>query len=168
VTIQAAGLEPPNYRREAVVARQNFVVALYQENDAIANAAAAEYVKQQANLIRCVKLFSKSIEQRSFPTPWHKLGAKLDLYEPQIPDNWLETVVYKPGTFHHTRLAALPVDVRVAIMNFQDQKSRIEALSGAAARGASRSTTTSPESQPGSHAQTYTLGYRGTAPNSSR
>ena len=154
VTIQAAGLEAPQFRREGVVAKQSFVVALYQENDAVASAAAAEYVRQQANLIRCVRLFSKSIEQRSFPTPLHKIGAKLDLYEPQIPDNWLETVVYKPGSFHHTKLSALPVDVRVAMMNFQDQKSRIEVLSGAK--------TTNRASKTSAEPQTYTLGYRGT------
>lgn len=158
VSIQAAGLEPPHYRRDAVVARQSFVVALYQENDTVAAAAAAEYVRQQSNLIRCVKLFSKTIEQRSFPTPFHKIGAKLDLYEPQIPDNWLDAIVYKPGTFPHTRLSTLPVDVRVAIMNFQDQKSRIESLSGALPKSAPNSSTP----------QTYTLGYRGTGASASR
>ena len=161
VTIQAAGLEAPQFRREGVLAKQSFVVALYQENDTVAKAAAAEYVKEQANLIRCVQLFSKRIEQRSFPTPWHRIGAKLDLYEPQIPGNWLETVVYKPGAFHHTKLSALPVDVRVALMNFQDQKSRMEVLSGA--KAANRpSSIPLPKTQVSPEPQTYTLGYRGT------
>jgi hypothetical protein len=166
VTIQAAGLEPPHYRKEAVVARQSFVVALYQENDAVASAAAAEYVKQQANLIRCVKLFSKTIEQRSFPTPFHKIGAKLDLYEPDIPGNWLDAIVYKPGAFHHTRLSALPVDVRVAIMNFQDQKFRIESLSGVASKTTTKPSI--PQSPSAREPQTYTLGYRGVSSGSNR
>ncbi|MFN6136991.1 MAG: hypothetical protein ACK480_00645 [Planctomycetota bacterium] len=166
VTIQAAGLEPPHHRKEAVVARQSFVVSLYQENDAVASAAVAEYVKQQANLIRCVKQFSKTIEQRSFPTPLHKIGAKLDLYEPEIPDNWLDTIVYKSGTFHHTRLSALPVDVRVAIMNFQDQKFRIESLSGVAFKTTGKPSM--PQSSSPREAQTYTLGYRGVANGSNR
>ena len=166
VTIQAVGLEPPNFRREAVVARESFVVALYQENDSVASAAAAEYVRQQANLVRLVKLYSKTIEHRSFPTPFHKLGAKLDLYEPEIPGNWLDSIVYKPGSLHHTRLSALPVDVRVAIMNFQDQKGRMESLSGLSTRSASKpqSGNNPASNQP----QTYTLGYRGTGSNSNR
>jgi hypothetical protein len=166
VTIQAAGLETSANRRESVVARESFVVAVYQENDAVASAAAAEYVRQQTNLVRCVKLYSKTIEQRSFPTAFHKIGAKLDLYEPQIPDNWLHTIVYKPGSLHHTRLSALPVDVRVAIMNFQDQKARMETLSGVVSKTTPRSTFTPnvASEQP----QTYTLGYRGTLSNASR
>ncbi|MFN4905908.1 MAG: hypothetical protein ACK5EO_15795 [Planctomycetota bacterium] len=166
VTVQAAGLEPPHYRKEGVLARQSFVVAVYQENDSVASAAAAEYVKHQANLIRCVKLFSKTIEQRSFPTPFHKIGAKLDLYEPEIPDNWLDAIVYKPGMFHHTRLSALPVDVRVAIMNFQDQKLRIETLSGVASKINSKPSM--PQNPTAKEPQTYTLGYRGLANGTSR
>lgn len=158
VSIQAAGLESPHFRKDSVIARQSFVVALYQENDSVAALAAADYVRQQANLVRCVKLFSKTIEQRTFPTPFHKIGAKLDLYEPQIPDNWLDAIVYKPGTFHHTRLSALPVDVRVAIMSFQDQKSRMESLAGISANSAAAGQT----------AQTYTLGYRGTVQSAAR
>ena len=96
----------------------------------------------------------------------HKIGAKLDLYEPEIPDNWLDTIVYKSGTFHHTRLSALPVDVRVAIMNFQDQKFRIESLSGVAFKTTGKPSM--PQSSSPREAQTYTLGYRGVANGSNR
>lgn len=164
VTLQAVGMEPPHFRRESVIARQSLVVALYQENDTVASQAAAEYVRQQANLIRSVKLYSKTIQQRNFPTPFHKLGAKLELYEPEVPDDWLESIVYKPGAFHHTRLSALPVDVRVAIMNFQDQKVRMETLSGAQPRIGSglhpRPANPANPANPSNPSQSYTLGYR--------
>jgi hypothetical protein len=147
-----------------VIARQSLVVALYQENDTVASQAAAEYVRQQANLIRSVKLYSKTIQQRNFPTPFHKLGAKLELYEPEVPDDWLESIVYKPGAFHHTRLSALPVDVRVAILNFQDQKVRMETLSGAQPRIGSglhpRPANPANPANPSNPSQSYTLGYR--------
>jgi len=134
----------------------------------VAAGAVAEYVKQQSNLIRSVKTYARKIEQRAYPTPFHKLGAKLDLYEPQIPENWLDAVIYNsPGTSNSSgasfselnllqnRLAALPVDVRVAVMNFQDQKARIESLAGEELKSSRRGTNDGP--------QTYTLGYRGTS-----
>jgi len=170
VTVQAAGIDPRAGRRETVLAKQSFVIGIYQQNDAVAAQAIAEYVKQQSNLSRSVKTYAKKIEQRTYPTPFHKLGAKLDLYEPEIPENWLDAVIYKPAgnsyaTTHQLqmRLAALPVDVRVAVMNFQDQKARIESLAGEEWRGSEgRSNDGRPvrrESIDGP--QTYTLGYRG-------
>lgn len=166
VTIQAAGEDPRNPRRQTVLAKQSFVVGVYQQNDTVAAGAVAEYVKQQSNLIRSVKTYARKIEQRAYPTPFHKLGAKLDLYEPQIPENWLDAVIYNsPGTSNSSgasfselnllqnRLAALPVDVRVAVMNFQDQKARIESLAGEELKSSRRGSNDGP--------QTYTLGYRG-------
>ena len=106
-------------------------MALYQEFDENAANTATRYVRQQENLKQFAKTYARTIEQRSYPTPIHKLGAKLDIYEPSIPQQWLESLVYQQGvSYNMTKLSHLPVDVRVAIMNYLDQKHLMESLSG--------------------------------------
>ena len=131
VTIEAAGLENSHSKRPRVLSTQQFVVALYQEYDENAANAATRYVRQQENLKQFAKTYARTIEQRSYPTPIHKLGAKLDMYEPSIPQQWLETLVYQQGvSYNLTKLSHLPVDVRVAILNYLDQKHLMESMSG--------------------------------------
>lgn len=131
VTIEAAGLENSHSKRPRVLSSQQFVVALYQESDDNAANAATRYIRQQENLKHSAKTYAKTIEQRSYPTPIHKLGAKLDMYEPSIPQQWLESLVYQQGvSYNMTKLSHLPVDVRVAIMNYLDQKHLMESMSG--------------------------------------
>ena len=131
VTIEAAGLENSHSKRPRVLYAQQFVVALYQEYDENAANAATRYVRQQESLKQFAKTYAKTIEQRSYPTPIHKLGAKLDMYEPSIPQQWLETLVFQQGvSYNLTKLSHLPVDVRVAILNYLDQKHLMESMSG--------------------------------------
>jgi len=131
VTIEAAGLEHAGAKRTRVLSSQQFVVALYQEYDDNSANTATRYVRQQENLKHFARTFAKKIEQRSFPTPIHKLGARLDMYEPSIPQQWLESLVYQQGvSYDLTKLSDLPVDVRVAIMNYLDQKHLMESMSG--------------------------------------
>ena len=131
VTIEAAGLENSHSKRPRVLSTQQFVVALYQEYDENAAIAATRYVRQQEKLKQFAKTYARTIQQRSYPTPIHKLGAKLDMYEPSIPQQWLEALVYQQGvSYNLTKLSHLPVDVRVAIMNYLDQKYLMESMSG--------------------------------------
>lgn len=131
VTIEAVGLDSPASKRARVLAVQKFVVAMYQEYDEHAAGAATHYARQQQRLASFARMYAPAIEQKSFPTPFHKLGAKLDIYEPNIPQNWYESLVYSPGTNHNMfKLSHLPVDLRVAILNYLDQKSLLEAMSG--------------------------------------
>lgn len=130
VTIEAAGFEHAGSKRQRVLSTEQFVVAIYLENDEQAARVARNYVRQQQSLQSFAKTFAKTIEQRSFPTPIHKLGAKLDIYQPSIPTNWLEDLIYQQGvSYNMTKLSHLPVDVRVAIMSYLDQKHLIESMS---------------------------------------
>jgi hypothetical protein len=131
VTIDAAGLEHPSAKRTRVLSTQQFVIALYQEHDEHAANAAANYVRQQESLIQYAKTYARTIEHRNYPTPIHKLGAKLDIYEPSVPKQWLESLVYQQGvSYLWNKFSPLPVDVRVAIMNYLDQKHLMETMSG--------------------------------------
>jgi hypothetical protein len=130
ITMEAVGYEHPKSRRSVVLSSQRFVVAVYQERDEVAARAAVNYRKQHSDLLTTVDTHAWAIKHRAFPTPLHKLGAKLDIYEPELPTNWLENIMHQPGVPYPTyKLSILPVDVRVAIMNYLDQKVRIESLS---------------------------------------
>lgn len=131
VTMEAVGLEHPKSRSSKILSSQRFVVAVYQEGDEVAARAAVNYRKHHSQLLLAVDSKAWEIQHRTFPTPFHKLGAKLDIYEPELPSGWLETIVYQPGVpLPMHRLSILPVDVRVAIMNYLDQKVGVESLSG--------------------------------------
>jgi hypothetical protein len=131
VTMEAVGFETPKSRRSMVLSSQRFVVAVYQEGDDVAARVAANYRRQHANLLQTVNTHAWAIQHRTYPTPLHKLGAKLDIYEPEIPRGWFDALVHQPGVaYPMSKLSILPVDVRVAIMNYLDQKVRIESLSG--------------------------------------
>ena len=131
VSIEAIGHEYSNSKRLRVLSTQKFVVAMYQEYDEHAAAVASDYMRHQKRLASYAKAYANTIEQRSFPTPFHKLGAKLDMYEPSIPQDWFDGIVYTPGTAYPLmRLSYLPVDLRVAILNYLDQKGLVESMSG--------------------------------------
>ncbi|MFO0014118.1 MAG: hypothetical protein ACK553_15400 [Planctomycetota bacterium] len=131
VTMEAIGYENPKSRRSVVLSSQRYVVAVYQEGDEVAARVAANYRKQHNHLTMTVDAHAWEIQHRAFPTPFHKLGAKLDIYEPELPSGWLQSIMHQPGApYPMYKLSILPVDVRVAIMNYLDQKTRIESLSG--------------------------------------
>jgi hypothetical protein len=133
VAIEAVGIDSASSKRPRVLSVHRFVVAAYLEFDDSAAQAATNYMRQQRRLSNFARNYATTIEQRSFPTPLHKLGAKLDMYEPNIPQDWFEAVVHQPGTgYPILKLSYLPVDLRVEILNYLDHKELIESLSGTA------------------------------------
>lgn len=131
VTVETVGFESASSKKQRLLSVQKFVVAVYQEFDERAAAVANNYVKQHMQLAQSAKMHASTIEHRSYPTPLHKLGAKLDIYEPNIPQNWFESLVYTPGTtYSMEKISRLPVDLRVTILNYLDQKGLVEQLSG--------------------------------------
>lgn len=131
ITIDTVGHESHSSKKTRLLSVQKFVVAVYQEFDDHAATVANNYVKHQSHLAQTARVYASTIEQRSFPTPLHKLGAKLDIYEPNIPQNWFDALVYAPGTsYAMDKISRLPVDLRVVILNYLDQKGLVEQMSG--------------------------------------
>lgn len=131
IAIETVGIDSYSNKRPRVLSVHRFVVAIYQEFDDAAAHAATNYMKQQRRLSSFARNYATAIEQRSYPTPLHKLGAKLDIYEPSIPQDWFEAIVHQPGTkYPMMKLSYLPVDLRVEILNYLDHKELLESLSG--------------------------------------
>ena len=71
----------------------------------------------------------RRVEERSLPTFWHKLGAALDVVDPKIPGNYLSQLIFGPGNHHFDQQTTrLPVELRVAVLDFWDERDALLAL----------------------------------------
>jgi hypothetical protein len=108
-----------------------FVVGIHAAGDDRARQAAEELVRSEALLRRVVAENRRRIERQALPSLAHKVGALLDIYDPRIPDMWLEELVY--GSIRVARqeyLEYLPSDVRRAAEQYLVAKQRMYGLSG--------------------------------------
>jgi hypothetical protein len=128
VSMQAFGRRHAKDTKTSL-ASSRFMVATYQEGDAQAAQLAYDYVVQEQRLREKANEKASEIHRRSYPTPVHKLGAALDVYEPQIPNAWLDQIVFGWTNLYPTGpINKLPVDVRVVILDYLDAKRFIEQL----------------------------------------
>jgi hypothetical protein len=129
VSAEAYGRTDSRHER-AKLANHRFMVAAYQEGDVSAGQQAYAYAASENQLRLVADSMATEIDRRKYPTPVHKLGAALDVYEPKIPQTWLEQVIYSRDEVYPTSpLNRLPVDVRVAILDYLEAKRIVEQLS---------------------------------------
>ncbi len=120
------------HREPRIVSSQRFVIGLYAAGDDEALRAAERLVQTEAILRRTVAEKRHEIERRATPTLIHRLGAMLDIYEPQIPNNWLDRVVFGPtGVVRDSFARRLPDEVEQRVLAYVRAKQHIYQLSGA-------------------------------------
>jgi hypothetical protein len=107
---------------------ERFLVAVYQQADQDAAQYAMTFVEQQSKLREMAKRHASTIQKRAYPTPVHKLGQVLDIYEPSVPHDYLNQWIFGSATEQPNH--RLPVDLRVAMLDFIDSRVVIEALAG--------------------------------------
>ena len=112
-----------NKRSEQQLARQHYYVAVYQQGDDAAAQTAMGFARQHIRLHTEADRFATEIDRRAMPTPMHKLGSVLDLYEPSIPHNWLDNWIF--GSTYDKPIVELPVDLKVAMLDFQELRNRM-------------------------------------------
>ena len=113
----------------------DFLVALYEQGDYEAKAAAYELVDAEYELRRRAAEHKKQIERRAFPTPVHRFGAMLDVVGPRIPDSWLRRLVFTPVDSGAVGVAgSLPSEVRLAALDFQKVRVRVNRMNGGEGR----------------------------------
>lgn len=105
--------------------------AVYQEGDTAAAAEASRYVTHERRLRMLAAASQEDVNKRSLPSVWHKLGAALDMVEPKIPGDYLAGVIFSSRNIYRNNSTTnrLPVDLRVAILDYWDQRERLVALS---------------------------------------
>lgn len=108
-----------------------FVVGLYIEGDDSARIAAEELVLLEAELRHTVSQRRKAIQRQAMPSLVHKVGALLDVYDPRIPDTWLDQVIYGSTDVDQSDFYGyLPEDVRRVADRYRRAKRRMYQLSG--------------------------------------
>ncbi len=71
----------------------------------------------------------KQIDERSYPTIFHRVGAAIEIIDPRIPENYLTQILYGvEADFFNEKTNRLPVDLRVAALDYWDQRKRFLSL----------------------------------------
>jgi len=108
-----------------------FVVALHAHGDDVVRVAAQELIRAETVLRRTVANRERDIRRRSVPSLVHHLGAVLDVYDPKIPDSWLDRLVFGPTDIEsHEFSRYLPDDVRRVASRFGQAKRKLHQYSG--------------------------------------
>jgi len=103
-----------------------FLIAVYADGDIESAEMAMRFVQQQSQLRTVANRFAKAVDKTMFPSPVHKLGRALDIYEPLIPKNYLDQWIF--GRDQTQPIAQLPVDLRVAMLDYAEMKYGMELL----------------------------------------
>ncbi len=108
-----------------------FVVGLYRAGDEEARMAAEDLNRAEAALRRSVARRQQEIQRRATPTVIHRVGALLDMYDPPIPDAWLDRLVYGPTPIQEYEfLRYLPDEVRRRAEEYAQVKRRMSHYDG--------------------------------------
>lgn len=102
-------------------------IATHREGDLAAAAAARRYVTQERSLRALAASNQPQVEARAHPNILHKFGAALDVVDPRIPHDYLTHVLF--GSSRLTSVTnRLPVDLRVAILDYWEERETLAGL----------------------------------------
>ncbi len=110
----------------------------HREGDRAAATAATRYVNQERALRSLAAAKQSQVASQALPTMWHKLGASLDIIDPKIPRDYLAQVVFGARNEYYDNPSTnrLPVDLRVAILDYWDVRNALIAYTtGPATQG---------------------------------
>ncbi len=120
----------------APLATETLTVAVWREGNAEARESAMRLAQAVQGLRESAVHYDRAIRERSFPTVFHKLGAAMEVLPPKIPSNWMaQVLVANVDPYHDEAISQLPVDVRVAILEYQDARDQLLKLAAAQKHG---------------------------------
>lgn len=100
--------------------------AVHRQGDAQAAEAARRYTATEQIVRRLASANQATIEHRALPTVFHRVGAVLDVVEPKIPTNYLNQILFNLNPqYFDTATSRLPVDLRVAALDYWDERARL-------------------------------------------
>ena len=128
VTMHALGKSSSSFGLNSLGNTQLWT-AIHQEGDSAAAAQARRFVTQEQSLRALAASKRKEIRRKSLPTVWHQIGAALDVVQPRIPENYMSHVIYGPrNQYFEGNAHRLPVDLRVAILDYWDEREALTNL----------------------------------------
>ncbi|MCC6512110.1 MAG: hypothetical protein IT423_23640, partial [Pirellulaceae bacterium] len=91
--------------------------------------AAQRYMSTEQAVRRMAAINHAAVEQRALPTVFHKVGAALDVVQPKIPVNYLQDILFNLNAHYFSSATSkLPVDLRVAALDYWDERTRLMKL----------------------------------------
>ncbi len=125
VTLSAVGSLSRGGRDTLPLGTVRLWTTLHLEGDRVAANRARMFVMREQALRRVAAANHERVMEKSLPTLWHKMGAALDVVEPRIPADYLSRVIFGPSAYLESGNQRLPVDVRVAILDFWDARDEL-------------------------------------------
>jgi hypothetical protein len=123
VSLSATGSLTRGGRDTVALGDMQLWTTLHLEGDRRAAERATMYLMCERNLRQLAAANHERVMQKALPTLWHKVGVALDVVEPRIQIDYLQQVLFGPSAkaldSHYQRL---PVDLRVAILDFWDAR----------------------------------------------
>lgn len=116
-------------RQSTAFQRARFQVAVFAENDEIARRWAWQLAEAEQNLRHVASREASNIRDRSVPTIFHHVAIALDVMQPKIAENWLARTLHgSVDPYFDRQIRQLPVDVKVAVLDYLDCKSKYAGL----------------------------------------
>lgn len=104
-------------------------VATHFAGDQEASMAARRYVTREQAVRSMASSSGHAIEERATPTLFHKVGVALDVIEPKIPRDFLMQILFgAQDQYFNEATSRLPVDLKVAALDYWDERSRLMSL----------------------------------------
>jgi hypothetical protein len=118
-------------RRDQSLIDQTFVVGLYRDDAPAAQQAAEQMARCEAALAQSAIRYADDIRDAGHATLIHQFASAIRVAGPRVPNDWMELiVVHQADPSSHPALRRLPVDVRVAAIDYQEAQRRVQALAG--------------------------------------
>jgi hypothetical protein len=115
--------------RPQVLAAARMWTAVHQAHDPAAAEAARQFVHREQAVRHLAATSAGAISDRALPTVFHKVGAALDVVEPKIPRDYLAQILFASDpAYFDAATSRLPVDLRVAALDYWDQRKELLAL----------------------------------------
>lgn len=128
VSMRATG-KPSGYSRSRQLGSARLWMTVHVAGDSPAAFQAQRFVREERALRSLALSARDEIKREALPTMWHKMGAALEIVEPRIPQDYLANVIFGPsGQYLEGNAHRLPIEVRVAILDYWEQRERLYAL----------------------------------------
>lgn len=112
-----------------VVGDDQFLVTTFLEGDTEARRAAMDVAIAERQLRAVALDQDRAIRQRSTPNLIHQVATALDLTPPRIAADWMQRTLFGSIDPHHdTEIRRLPVDVRIAVLDYQEAQRSFRSL----------------------------------------
>ncbi len=127
ISMRAVGNDGSNFpgRDVCVLGSTQLWTAVHLAGDAQAAQAARRVIASEQVVRRMAAASQSTIDERALPTLFHKVGAALDVVQPRIPADYLNQILFNLNAqYFDSATSRLPVDLRVAALDYWDQRQK--------------------------------------------